>query len=390
MYAILSGLPELRITRLLSDKPLVLETSWTGKRQCPRCSCTSLRTKDSFWRYIRNGRIYDRFSILKVRCHKFLCLGCRRYFNTRIAGVRLWSRSTEALKRSVFAACNRGCTASAVARDYGIGTASVERFYHHVLGLENRKMFPLCPRVLGIDEHRFTRKLGFATTFCDLRHRRVFDIALGRDTGSLSGFFRSLRGRDRVRIVCMDMNRAYRNLVRRWFPNAMIVLDRFHVIRLVNERFRQVLTELDDKRLPYNRGRLMRMMTMARQRLAPAQKTRLERYFLVQPAIGVLYGFWHELNDLLRSRNQTMAECKRLIPRFLGYLQQLVLSPFAPLKTLGKTLGSWKEEIVRMFRFSRSNGITEGGHRKMKLIQRRAYGFRNFENYRLRGRALSG
>lgn len=85
-----------------------------------------------------------------------------------------------------------------------------------------------------------------------------------------------------------------------------------------------------------------------------------------------------------------MAECKRLIPRFLGYLQQLVLSPFAPLKTLGKTLGSWKEEIVRMFRFSRSNGITEGGHRKMKLIQRRAYGFRNFENYRLRGRALCG
>ena len=41
-----------------------------------------------------------------------------------------------------------------------------------------------------------------------------------------------------------------------------------------------------------------------------------------------------------------------------------------------------------MFRFSRNNGITEGFHRKMKLIQRRAYGFRNFENYRLRVRVL--
>ena len=35
-------------------------------------------------------------------------------------------------------------------------------------------------------------------------------------------------------------------------------------------------------------------------------------------------------------------------------------------------------------RFTKNNGITEGFHRKMKLIQRRAYGYRNFENYRLR------
>lgn len=390
MYAILSGLPELRITKLISDKPVVLEASWNGKRQCPHCNCSSLRTKDSFWRFIRNGRIYDRSSILKVKCHKFLCLGCRRYFNTRIAGVRLWSRSTEALKRSVFAACNRGCPASTVARDYGIGTASVERFYHQVLDLENRKIFPVCPRILGIDEHRFTKRHGFATTFCDLRHHRVFDVALGRDSGTLDGFIRSLRGRDRVRIVCMDMNRAYRSLVRQWFPNAMVVLDRFHVIRLVNERFRQTLTELDDEHLSYNRGHLMRLMTMARDRLDPVKQKRLDRYFQDQPAIGILYGFWHDLNDLLRSRNQTMAGCKRLIPRFLGYLQQLIISPFEPLKTLGRTLSSWKEEVVRMFRFSRSNGITEGFHRKMKLIQRRAYGFRNFENYRLRVRALCG
>ena len=59
----------------------------------------------------------------------------------------------------------------------------------------------------------------------------------------------------------------------------------------------------------------------------------------------------------------------------------------------GKTAGSLGEvatEIARMFRFSKNNGITEGFHRKMKLIQRRAYGFRNFENYRLRVRVLCG
>jgi len=48
--------------------------------------------------------------------------------------------------------------------------------------------------------------------------------------------------------------------------------------------------------------------------------------------------------------------------------------------TPGTTLESWSEEIIRMWRFTRSNGITEGFHRKTKLIQRRAYGFRNFKN----------
>nr|WP_281180574.1 transposase [Desulforhopalus singaporensis] len=51
---------------------------------------------------------------------------------------------------------------------------------------------------------------------------------------------------------------------------------------------------------------------------------------------------------------------------------------------------NWPNPVVRMFRFYRSNGILEGFHRKMKLIQRRAYGFRNFENYRLRVRVLCG
>jgi transposase len=62
----------------------------------------------------------------------------------------------------------------------------------------------------------------------------------------------------------------------------------------------------------------------------------------------------------------------------------------APLQVLANTLEDWQEPIACMWRFVRNNGITEGFHRKMKLIQRRAYGFRNFENYRLRVIAQCG
>jgi transposase len=71
-------------------------------------------------------------------------------------------------------------------------------------------------------------------------------------------------------------------------------------------------------------------------------------------------------------------------------IEQVKSSGFAPLQQLGKTLWAWREEIVRMLRFTKTNRITEGFHNKMEMISRRAYGFKNFENYRLRIRVLCG
>ena len=92
----------------------------------------------------------------------------------------------------------------------------------------------------------------------------------------------------------------------------------------------------------------------------------------------------------LRERHCTARRCQRLAPRLLELTRQLAHSGFAPLAALAKTLAGWQEEIARMWRFTKNNGITEGFHRKMKLIQRRAYGFRNFQNYRLRVIAQCG
>ncbi len=92
--------------------------------------------------------------------------------------------------------------------------------------------------------------------------------------------------------------------------------------------------------------------------------------------------------DVLTAKNQSKRQCRTLVRRLLEAIDQLRQSGFRDCQKLAKTLQSWQQEIARMWRFSRSNGITEGYHRKMKLIQRRAFGFRNFENYRKRVRAL--
>jgi len=106
--------------------------------------------------------------------------------------------------------------------------------------------------------------------------------------------------------------------------------------------------------------------------------------------IKLIEQFRERLYQILMKKTLKAKKCKRFIPIFLNMLKALKESPFKRLSKLGRTFDLWKDEIVRMWRFSKSNGITEGFHRKMKLIQRRAYGFRNFENYRLRVKVLCG
>jgi transposase len=72
----------------------------------------------------------------------------------------------------------------------------------------------------------------------------------------------------------------------------------------------------------------------------------------------------------------------------LRAVYQLRPAGLAKLVQLGDTLHSWAAEIAAMWRFTRNNGITEGFHTKMEVLQRQTYGFRNFENYRLRVRIM--
>ena len=113
-------------------------------------------------------------------------------------------------------------------------------------------------------------------------------------------------------------------------------------------------------------------------------------YLAQNPPLQLIYRFKQRLCSLLLIKNRTRKQCAHLTPRFLRAIYQLRQARLPQLVQLGNTLHSWSGEIATMWRFSRSNGITEGFHNKMELISRQAYGFRNFENYRLRVKVLSG
>jgi transposase len=317
------------------------------------------------------------------------CQDCGRYSNTRFPGVLPRRRSTEPFRREVFEKHHGGIAQSYLSKQLGIGAATIERWYHDFLGryLSETKDL-VCPRVLGIDEHFFSRKKGYATTFVDLTRHKVFDVVLGRSEKSLEGYLKNLKGRERVRVVLMDLSETYRSIVRKYFPNAKIVSDRFHVVRLVNHAFLKAWALMD----PIGRKNraLLSLVRRHESNLSEQQKLTLRQYLKMHPGLESIYDFKQRLVQLMLIKHRNARQCRQLIPELIQAVNQLIECPIEALKTLGRSLHSWLEEIARMWRFTKTNSITEGLHNKMEAISRRAYGFKNFTNYRLRVLVLCG
>lgn len=242
--------------------------------------------------------------------------------------------------------------------------------------------------MLGIDEHFFTRKKGYATTLCDLANHKVYDVFLGRSEKAVKPYLERIIERYRTRIVVMDLSETYRRIAKTHFPNALIVADRFHVIRLVNHHFLKAW-QLIDPTGRKNRG-LLSLMRRHEKNLKPIQKTKLLCYLELRPLLKEVYEFKQRLCHILGLRRMNKKALRPHIYTLLGMITELKDTTLEPLQTLGVTLEKWSEEIGRMLRFSKSNGITEGFHNKMEMFSRRAFGFRNFQNYRLRVLAHCG
>jgi len=374
------GLRGLVIQRVERRRDIHVWARPQDRPACVHCQQESVRIKATHQRTLKHTRQGNQLMVLHLSVPKYHCRDCNRYFRHRFAGIRPRLRATEAYRLEVFEAHDGGVSQRKLTLTHSIGSATIERWYQsYVKQRVSELSGRACPQVLGIDEHFFSRKRGYATTLVDLNNHKVFDVVLGRSEASLRGYLRRLPGREQVRVIVMDLSETYRQIARRYFPNAMIVADRFHVIRLVNQHFLK-LWQSQDPEGRKHRG-LLSLMRRHHWKLAEPQRARLHQYLAQYPVLESLYFAKQQLAGFLVMKTVKARRAKHLLAPFLALIEQFAASP---AKALANTLKSWLEPIVRMWRFSKSNGITEGFHTKMEMLSRRAYGFRNFENYRMR------
>jgi transposase len=139
------------------------------------CGGWRLRHKGWCRRKVRHDDWGFRRGILDLEVRKSRCLDCGRCFRQRLPGVQPCQRASESFQEMIYQQHLDGVNRSCLGRRKGIGAATVQRYFLRRLQRRARQDHPpACPKVLGIDEHFFTRKKGYATTFCDLKNHRIY------------------------------------------------------------------------------------------------------------------------------------------------------------------------------------------------------------------------
>lgn len=350
---------------------------------CNKCNTKSKTVYETKPRLIKHEFWNQRSTKLFVEQRRFKCQSCKSRFWERLPGIKPYARRTEALKKQIASDALSGYNNKSVAKKYSLGQATVQRYVQHFADLELRKKSDvLAPKVLGIDEHFFTRKAGYATTFADLERKKIFDITLGRSEASLESYLKRLKHKSRTKYIVMDLSSTYRSIAKKHFPNAQIITDRFHVIRLVNLRFNQTWHKLDPS--GKNNIKLTKYFRTKPDNLFPSQRLVLSKYLRSNTIVQELYEFKNRLCRLLNYKSMQYKNAKRIFKYFFKLIDKLKSSNLQPLISLASTLESWHEEIIRMLKHTKSNAVTEGFHNIMKREVRIAFGFRNFKNYRQR------
>jgi transposase-like protein len=157
--AIVVGLQDVEVLSYSGGNPAVLRARYVGLVVCPHCGGEKLRKKDFFIRRLRHASFGLRPVFLELESRKYQCLSCERYFNQRFPGIGTRRRSTEPFRRQIVRVHEEGISQRTLAAREKLGSATVERWYQEHLAFKVRERVGAdCPRVLGIDEHFFTRR----------------------------------------------------------------------------------------------------------------------------------------------------------------------------------------------------------------------------------------
>ena len=347
---------------------------------CPRCATRSttgydrrrVRLKDEPFRGLRVWLIVEK--------RRLLCKPCGKVFTEPLEWARKGFRHTRRYAYAALRACKRYSDLSHVPRDFKCSAGWLYSTLYEQLELERRTRLYPWPAKVGIDEHFFRcGKHGFRdfdTVVVDQKNRRLMEVVEGRTSGDLEEALSHIPGRENVRTVAIDMSDPYKSFARRFFPNAVIVADKFHVLRLLSpaiNRHRKAIT--GDKRT----NPIRRLLLRNGRDLDPTSRWALRTWLAPHPALRALYETKERLASFYRIRSYEQAA--RV---FTALTDSLAHAEVAELQTFRRTLMRWRNEVLAYFRTRATNGMTEGFNGKAKLVKRRAYGYRSFRNYRLR------
>lgn len=347
---------------------------------CPRCAVKSYSVHDRRWVNVQDQPIRGSGIYLRILKRRFRCPGCKKVFTEPIPGIRKGFKTTERYRRGIRWACENFKDLKSVQTAFGCSAGLVYKTFYEQLALKLReKENNPWPTRIGIDEHSWLRGRSgrsFVSLIVNYDNKRIFEAVEGKTALGLTECLSHIPGRERVKEVALDLCDPFKKFAREMFPNARIVADHFHVVRLLNPALNKARTEITgDKRSHPGR----KLLLMNGSRLEYFERRALHQWLDHHPKLKEIYFFKESIHRLYRTRGYEKA-ARALVK----LTDQMALSKLDEIKTLRRTLMSWRNEILNYFINRTTNARTEGFNNLAKLLQKRAFGFRSFFNYRLR------
>jgi len=382
--AVALGLPELRI---LEQRELgeCFEVTVMYRREevcCPRCGRVSTKEHDRRQQWKQDRRLRDKVVFLQLIKRRFRCLGCGKVFTEpdEVFGPR--RRSSRRLRRHLGQEALHQ-TVRTVAQKERVGEGLVRRCVAEEIG---RKLeaggVRETPELIGLDEFSVSGRRLYHTAICNLVDKEIMEVVEGQGRQKVQEYLDKLPRPEKVQGVAMDMHESFRQAVQMCLPWAKIVVDKFHLIRHINDALDKVRSRLQggsrrDKRRDLFKSRYT--LLKGAERLSDGERARVSRLFPIYPELREAWILKESFRGWYKALDRSQAE------ETLGLLAEKIANSALPeFKELLRTLTNWREEILNYFDYRITNGFVEGKNNRIKTIKRMAYGYRNMANFRLR------
>lgn len=245
-------------------------------------------------------------------------------------------------------------------------------------------------RQIAIDEISIGRGHRYLTVVLDLGSGAVVFVGDGKGTASLKPFWKRLRSSGaKVQAVATDMSPAYTLAVHDNLPKAVHVFDRFHLMKLFNEKLADLRREIQRSVENVEHRRLLKgtlwLLLKNPENLDPRKNElqRLQEALRINQPLAAAYYMKEELREFWTQLLKPRAA------RFLDdWIARAEASGIQMLKKFARTLQAHRTGLLNWYDYPISTGPLEGTNTKIRVLQRQAYGFRDPEFFKLKIYAL--
>jgi transposase len=243
---------------------------------------------------------------------------------------------------------------------------------------------------LAIDELCLGRGHNYRTLVLDLDSGAIVFVGQGKGADALKPFWRRLKAaRAKIQAVAVDLSPAYTLALREHLPQATLVYDRFHIMKLFNEKLSELRRELhreatDQLHKDVLKGTRWLLLTN-RENLNDAkdERRRLQEALKLNESLATAYYLKEELRLFWEQ-----AEILTAALFLNSWIRRAEASGIRVLQTLAKTLAIHRQGLLAWHTHPISTGPLEGTNNKIRALTRQAYGFRDQEYFLLQLYAL--